>query len=240
LVLAAIASSLGSSLLPYYGSSYGRGDHDAVSECVRRASRYTALIMFPLALGLASLSKPAITAFAGQQYEDGWMILAILSVFSLVYGVSPAFSNILLIYGKTGTILLINIISVGISFTLLPLTLTMGLTGLALMRGITIASSFLITLHFISKIIRVRVELESLAKTLISAATMAAITLTLQQTLQSNLLFPLYAAVAALVYITLVRELKIFKSEDADLLSNLAGRRLSKHIIKILNINPKT
>ncbi|MGC9015063.1 MAG: polysaccharide biosynthesis C-terminal domain-containing protein [Thermoproteota archaeon] len=153
---------------------------------------------------------------------------------------SPAFSNILLIYGKMGTILLLNIISVGISFTLLPLTLFMGLTGLALMRGITIASSFLITLHFISKNIRVRVELESLAKTLISAATMAAITLTLQQTLQSNIFLPLYAAVVASVYITLVRELKILKREDADLISNIAGRRLSKHIVKMLNINPKT
>jgi hypothetical protein len=92
---------------------------DAVAE--------TMLIMFPLALGLAATAKPVITLFAGQQYEAGWPILATLALFGLVYGFSPAFSNILLIYGKTKTILLVNLRSVALSLTMLPTLQFLGL-----------------------------------------------------------------------------------------------------------------
>ncbi|MEM4230251.1 MAG: hypothetical protein QXZ66_10925 [Thermoproteota archaeon] len=53
-VFVSIASAIGSSLLPYYGVMYGRGKHSAISEGVRRVSKYTMLLLFPLALGLAS------------------------------------------------------------------------------------------------------------------------------------------------------------------------------------------
>jgi O-antigen/teichoic acid export membrane protein len=46
------------------------------------------LILFPLIVGLVVTSRPVIALFAGQEYERGWMVLAILSSFGLVYGIS--------------------------------------------------------------------------------------------------------------------------------------------------------
>jgi len=51
--------------------AYGRNNHKAISEAIKRAGKYTMITMFPLALGLAATAKPIITLFAGQQYEAG-------------------------------------------------------------------------------------------------------------------------------------------------------------------------
>ncbi|MEM3956739.1 MAG: oligosaccharide flippase family protein [Thermoproteota archaeon] len=70
-VFASIASAIGSSLLPYYGVMYGRGEHSAISEGVRRVSKYTMLLLFPLALGLASTSRLVLIVFAGSMSRGG-------------------------------------------------------------------------------------------------------------------------------------------------------------------------
>jgi O-antigen/teichoic acid export membrane protein len=102
-----------------------------VSSAITRASKYSAILFAPLALGLFSTSRPVITLFAGQQYEDGYTVL---SIFALVYSISSAFGNLLIIYGKTMTILLLNLMPVGVSLVTIPLTWYQGLNGLALIK----------------------------------------------------------------------------------------------------------
>jgi O-antigen/teichoic acid export membrane protein len=124
------------------------------------------LTMFPLALGLAATAKPVITLFAGQQYEAGWPVLATLALFGLVYGFSPAFSNLLLIYGKTKTILLVNLTSVALSLTMLPTLQFLGLTGLATVRGASLLLSFSLNVYFISKTIKIEIDRQTAWKAL--------------------------------------------------------------------------
>lgn len=194
--------------------------------------------MFPLALGLAATAKPVIALFAGQQYEQGWPILATLSIFGLVYGVSPAFSNILLIYGKTRIILLLNLASVAISLILLPAIQILGLTGLALIRGISLTSTFALTIHYISKIVKVEIDREATWKALTSSATMTLAVLAVQQIGHSKLLLPLYVAVGAATYIIALRALKTVKREDTKLVEELAGERAARYLAKILCRKP--
>ena len=233
-VLASIATSLGSALLPYYGMAYGRNDHKAITTGIRRASKYTMLVMFPLALGLAATAKPTITLFAGQQYEPGWLVLATLSLFGLVYGLSPAFSNLLLIYGKTKTILLLNLTSVASSLALLPLVQLLSLTGLAVVRGASLLLTFTLSLHFISKTVKVEVDREAAAKTLASSTIMAITVTAIQQLLYSKLLLPLYVATGAATYTAAIRTLKTLNREDIQLIKEITGERCSKYISKIL------
>jgi len=234
-VLASIATSLGSALLPYYGMAYGRNDHKAITAGIRRASKYTMLVMFPLALGLAATAKPTITLFAGQQYEQGWPILATLSLFGLVYGLSPALSNLLLIYGKTKTILLLNLVSVVSSLALLPLVRLLNLTGLAVVRGASLLLTFTLSLHFISKTVKIEIDREAAAKTLASSVVMAVAVTAIQQLIYSKLLLPLYIATGATIYITAIRTLKTLNQEDAQLIKQITGERYSKYISKILD-----
>jgi len=235
-VLASIAASLGSSLLPYYGIMYGKNNHKAISEGIKRASKYTMLIMFPLALGLAATAKPVITLFAGQQYESGWPVLATLAIFGLVYGLSPAFSNLLLIYGKTKTILLLNLISVASSLTLLPLILLLNLTGLAIMKGASLLITSILSIYYISKIVKIEVNTSTATKTLISSLTMAIIVLATQQLLQNKLLLPVHVLIGAITYTSIIRRMKVLDEEDVQLIKGIFGEKITRNIAKIMNI----
>jgi len=133
-VLVSFTVPFSSALFPYYGSAYGKSEHDLVSSAITRASKYSALIFTPLTLGLFLTSRAIITLFAGQQYENGYTVLSILPLFALVCSVSPAFSDLLLIYGKTVTILFLNLIPVAVSLLTIPLLWYLGLDGLALMK----------------------------------------------------------------------------------------------------------
>ncbi|MBS7611074.1 polysaccharide biosynthesis protein [Candidatus Bathyarchaeota archaeon] len=235
-VFVAIASSLSSSLLPYYGVMYGKNDHKAISEGVKRASKYTMLIMFPLAFGLSVVAKPVITLFAGAQYSEAWNVLTILSIFGLVYGILPSFSSLLLVYGRTKTILLLDVVSVIVSLVFFPILWRLNLIGLTIVKGLSLIASFALSFYYTSRIVKIEVDKYMALKTLISSIIMAVVVLTLQQTLQNNLLFPLYVVTGAVIYIVLARVLKCIGKEDTQLIRAILGERSAKIIMKILNI----
>jgi len=236
-VLGGIAMALGQSLFPYYGMTYGRRDHRAISAAIRKASRYTMLIVFPLTLGLFSTAKPAITLFAGQQYESGWSILAIMSIFGLTYGISSALTGLLVIYEKTKLVMLLNIASVVSSLLLLPTLGMLGLNGLAVIRGASMLLTLLLTIYFLSKIVKVEIEKETFIKTLSSSLIMAAIVFLVQQVYYSKFLLPLYVLIGVAAYLTEIRAFKILNSSDIQLLMQILGERNAKLIAKLMGCN---
>ena len=235
-VLTSVSASLGSSLFPYYGMAYGRNDHKAITLGMKRASKYTMLAVFPLMLGLAVTARPAITLFAGRQYEGGWPILVILSLFGLVYGLSPAFSNLLLIYGRTKTMLVLNLTSVAISLSLLPLVWALGLAGLALMRGASLLLTFALSLYFISKAVKIEVDREAALKAMASSVAMAAIVSLVEGLSYDTLLLPLYVSIGAVTYVAAIRACKAVNNEDAQLIREVAGERAARLLTKVLGI----
>ena len=220
-----IASALGQSLFPYYGMTYGKGRHEDISNAIRRASRYMMLIMFPLSLGLASTARPVITLFAGNQYEPGWSVLAIMSVFGLVYGIQPAFSGLLIIYERTKTVMFINIMSVLVSLVLLPIVGILGLNGLALIKGISLLATLILNIIFVSKVVRVEVDREVLAKAAASASIMATVVFFIQQVYYSKFLLPFYVLAGAATYFLGIRILKVVEDSDIQLLTQIIGER---------------
>ncbi len=233
-VLVTIATALGSALIPYYGMAHGRNDQRAIRLGIKRVSKYTILAMFPLTLGLMATSKPTLALFAGQQYETGWAVLATLSIFGLTYGITPALSNLLLIYGKTKTILVLSLTSTILSLTLLPLIGILGLEGLAIIRGASLALSLALTAYFINKTVKVQIDKGALAKALTASATMATIILILEQISYNKYLLPLYVLIGATIYITLIRTLKVLNQEDFQFLKQTIGERAAKYIMRIL------
>jgi len=235
-VLITIASALGAALLPYYGMAYGRKDHQAISLGIKRASKYTMLTIFPLTLGLLATSKPTLSIFAGPQYETGWTTLAVLSLFGLVYGITPVLSNLLLIYGKTKTILLLSFIPVVSSLALLPLIWILGLFGLAIMRGTSITLSLIMTVYFINKTVKIQIDKSTFKRALAASAMMAVTILVLQQIFPGSHLLPSYILVGAATYIALIRTLKVLNGEDIQLLRQVIGKRAAKYAGKILSV----
>jgi len=73
--------------------------------------------------------------------------------------IARALSNLLLIYGRTRTILMLSFIPVVSSLILLPMVWILGLFGLAVMRGTTLTLSLILTAYFINKTVKVRARL---------------------------------------------------------------------------------
>lgn len=234
-VIALIAAALGSSLIPFYGMSYGKKDYEAICSGVRRASKYMMLIIFPLAFGLAATAKPTLTLFVGSQYQTGWIALAILSLFGIVFGISPSISNILLIYGKTKTILLLSFIPVVLSFSMLPLVWAVGLIGLAFMRGFSIVLSFLLTAYCVNKLVKIRLDWRTLTRTILSSAIMASIVFIIQQIIYSKDLMPLYILSGVIIYLISLRILNVLNDEDFQLIKQIAGEKIALYAKKILS-----
>lgn len=235
-VYVSIASAIGSSLLPFYGVMYGRGEHSAISDGVRRVSKYTMLLLFPLALGLASTSRMVLIVFAGRQYEPGWPTLATLSVFGLVYGLSTAFNNLLLIYGRTRTILLVTLASTLLSIGFMPLVTVLNLVGLAVVKGVSILLSFLLSLFFLKRIMTVSVDTPVALKVLLSSVLMAMVVLAAQQFLQGSLFLPLHVVIGVAAYVLLVRGLRVLNSDDVELIKGVFGERFSKYLVRFMGI----
>jgi len=233
-----MATSIGLSLLPYYGMAYGARDDGAIALGVRRVSKYSMLIVSPLMLGLAVTAKPVITLFAGPQYELGWPVLTVLSIFGLVYSLSPAFSNLLLIHGKTKIILLLNMVSIALSLVFLPLLSILKLEGLAVLKGVSFLSSFLLSLYFISRTVKIQMEGKILFKILSSSMVMAIIVLLVQELVYNKFFLMLYVFIGGVVYLALIRLLKILDGEDFKLIKEIMGEKASKPICKILGFNP--
>jgi len=226
-VLISVTSSLGSALFPYYGMAYGRNDHSKITLGIRKASRYTMLVLFPLIVGLAVTSKPVITLFAGQEYEGGWIVLAVLSLFGLVYGISPAFSNLLLVYGKTKVILFLNLASIAISMVFLPLVWFLKLAGLAIVRGTASLITFFLSLYFLSKNVKIEIDYSMGLKAIFASVVMALVVLVAQQVAYSKFFLSLYVALGGITYVITIKLTRALNDEDFQLVQQVAGEKLA-------------
>jgi O-antigen/teichoic acid export membrane protein len=185
------------------------------------------LVLFPLIVGLAVTSKPVITLFAGQEYEGGWIVLAVLSLFGLVYGISPAFSNLLLVYGKTKVILFLNLASIAISMVFLPLVWFLKLAGLAIVRGTASLLTFFLSLYFLSKNVKIEIDYEMGLKAIFASVVMALVVLVAQQVAYSKFFLPLYVALGGVTYVITIKVLRALNSEDFQLIQQVAGEKLA-------------
>jgi len=192
------------------------------------------MLFAPLALGLFSTSRPVITLFAGQQYDSGYTVLLILSIFALVYSVSPALSNLLLIYGKTVTILLLNLMPVGVSLLTMPLIWYLGLNGLAFMKGLSLLLGFTLSIYVLSSVVKIRLDKPALAKIFVSSTIMALTLLLVQHIYYSRFLLPLYLALGGAVYVAILRSLAVLDEQDLSLLKQVLGARMGLVIGKAL------
>jgi len=233
-VLSGISAALSQSLFPYYGMTYGKRNHEAIAAAIKKASRYTMLIMFPLTMGLFSAAKPAITLFAGQQYEPGWPVLAIMALFGLTYGISSALTGLLIIYEKTKTVMLLNVASVAFSLLMLPAVGFLGLNGLAIMRGASLLLTILLTVYFLSKIMRIEIDKETLIKALVSSVIMAVAVYSVQQIYYSKFLLPIYVLIGAAIYLAEIKFFRILNKSDFHLLAQILGKRNVALIAKLM------
>ena len=232
--LSIVPAALSTTLFPYYSEQYGGNKRDNILVGVRAATRYTALVYLPLALGLAITANPAISIVAGHAYTRGDVILTVLCLFGAVGGLSAALDTLLLVYGMTPTILLINIASVGGSVAFSPILLsTLGATGMAIVKGVTMIISLTLTVFVLRRRMRIEFDKEALWKGCGAAIIMVVVVGLIEWMFFNPYLLPLYMVVGGVVYAVALKILRVVNEKDMLLIETLMGKRATS-LVKVL------
>ena len=237
-VISIVPIALSTTLFPYYTEQYGRNRHENIAIGVHAASRYIALLFTPLTLGLAITANPTITLFAGPTYASGDVILFILSLFAAISSLGAALGGLLLVYNMTRRILVINIVSVGVS---LPMSLVLlpflGVTGIAIVRGVAMILAFILTVLALRRRTLIEFDKAAIWKSWVAATTMFVAVGLVEQVHMSCYLLPLLILVGGTVYVIALRLLKAVNENDIELVRKLLGNRailITKILQKIL------
>jgi len=235
-VLSNIAASVEYSLFPAYSHMQNPQQRADLTPAMRDASRYSSLVVIPLALGLLATAKPALTVFVGQAYVDGSGPLMILAGVLALTAFGSAIGPMLLALGQTRISSFITMLSVVLSlliaFFLMP---TMGMIGAAVARGFAMVIGTVLTLYFLRGKIKVKLDLEAITKSLAASTIMAAGVFAVQVLAYSKFLLPVYVLVGAVIYLISLRLLKAIRRADIDLIRRYLGRRLN-FITNILEV----
>lgn len=225
-VLANIAVAMGKTLLPAYSAMQSSHQRQTLSDAIRMASRYASIVAVPLALGLLATADPALTLFVGPGYIEGTKPLMILAATFAFTIVGTVLSPMLLALGETRVASAITLVSVVtslvVAFILLPLW---GIVGAAVARGLAMVLTTALTFMFLSRKVRLELDLEAICKSLIVGAVMAVVVLGMQTLMYSRYLLPLYVLVGALTYFASLRILHVIKPSDLEFTTRYLGPR---------------
>lgn len=124
---------------PVASELYGKGDIDNLSKIFSMSLKWLFILVFPVMLFLVFFSESSITIIFGQNYKGAAPLLAILAIcYFLKSAVGPTGAT-LLATGRSNTVFVINMISLGISLLLcLTLIPVFGLIGGAFATGIAV------------------------------------------------------------------------------------------------------
>ena len=220
---------LGSVLLPVFSGVHGINGFAGLKSSVEKVSRYVSIVGMPLAFALLVTARPAITLLVGGAYEAGALPLGILALASTATIISFALSPILIVLNETLLAALAAIlpipISVGLALISIP---TMGIVAASVARAFSMVLSLLLTWYFVRRKISVKLDSQTIIKSIGSSVAMAGAMEGLQILYYSRYLLPVYVLVGLLVYLLAMRVLKAMTKADINLLQGVLGPRSQK------------
>jgi O-antigen/teichoic acid export membrane protein len=228
-VLSSVAAAMSNMLFPAYSSIQDVTERrESIRGAIRLATRYATLILTPLGFGLLATAKPAITLFVGEAYVGGYLPLVIFTGAFAVTAFATALGPVFLALEETIASAAITAVTtatgLAAAYMLLPIW---GIEGAAAARALTIILVAIFTVRVLKSKIGLQLDLTMIAKTMLSGATMAAALFMVQLARYSKFLLPLYVLVGGIVYIMMLRLLKVVHTSDLELLDDFLGKRLS-------------
>ncbi len=140
---------------------------------------YSALIIFPLMLGLLALSKPMTLLLLTERWKEMIPLLQILCIAMMWYPVHAINLNILQVLGRSDLFLKLEVIKKVIGLAILLITLPIGITALCIGQIVDSILGLFINTYYSKKFINAGIgeQLKSLFPTLFNSTAMAAIIL---------------------------------------------------------------
>ena len=225
-VLSVVSLALANTLFPYYSEKYGKDEQQRIVEGVRGSSRYIALLYTPLALGLMATAGSVMRLFAGPAYAGGDVVLGILCLFGGINGLAASFGGLLLVFNMTPTVLLINVAAIVGSMMMSPVLLPLfGVVGMAIIRGVAMIVSLVLTIFVLRKRIPIRFDNGAIWRSWAAALVMFGVVWFVGRIHFSSYLLPLYVVVGTIVYVVVLKLLRAVNKNDVRLIRSLLGER---------------
>jgi O-antigen/teichoic acid export membrane protein len=194
------------------------------------ATKYTTLLMVPLALLIALFARELIVAIYGTSYNTAALYLSFYSLITLLSGLgSLTLSGLFNGLGETKIFLRMGLVSSLVLFVLAPLlTNFFGVVGLISAIFTSSLANTVVGLYFASSKLDLKLSLKELGRTYAALILPALLTfLTLQATPVFGLLKVVIGGILyVMVYLTLLVILRVVNRSDLDKIGKVASRMM--------------
>ncbi|GAB6265207.1 MAG: hypothetical protein STSR0001_06520 [Methanothrix sp.] len=214
-----IYSPISSIFLPTITQLYDRNQKDKLIVYLKCILKIYLFLAIPSLFGLTVFAKPILLILTTNEISEGYLLVPIIAIGSLLFSIGIFFSDILILFKKTkitsyifGTAAIINLI---LNFILIPM---IGILGAAIATVLTffILSSFFVLISY--KYLAIKIEKSFVLKAAISSFIMSLFLIMINPTTLIDIIISI--SMGIIVYFCLFIMLKGFTYEELLYLKN--------------------
>lgn len=221
--IGSIANPFNSILMPKFSEFYGSGKKDKIAETVKVSSLLLSFFYIPSALGVAALAPMILNILGGASYLLGVLSIRIIMFFTAIFIIQNIFTQALAAIRQTNFFFYSSSLSMlgNVCFSLI-LVPVYGLAGAAIGYSSVYGITFLILFYFSKKESVILIDLIGLLKIWVSGLGMFTVVYLLSNIIGMDVYFlPLYVVVGMMIFLMLVRILRIFKKEKVNMILSI-------------------
>lgn len=212
---------------PFYGLHFGAGGLDSIRNRVYSASKFVSMAFAPALMFIAPLTIYLIPLLYGESFSSAWSVASTHLLFLALSSFIVAYSSIPIILEAKKEIITQSIIVMAFSLCLESALVLLGLgaLGVILGRDLSIILGFTYMYYALYKAHDLRFDAKSYLSSLVTGSIILA--LTIFAIYEAHILWVITAIPAILIYILMIRILKVFSAKDISLIKEILGGRFS-------------
>jgi O-antigen/teichoic acid export membrane protein len=224
-----LPAAVSEALLPHLARQYARGGKRVLQNESGDAARYISVLFAPVLLGVAGISSSTIVLVAGSGYYEGAILLTVFCGFRALTLPGFGFEQVFYVTKKT-RVYAFAAAAAATGGALLSgaLSSPFGTSGIAVAKGATLLLVFLVEYWSLRAVVSLEIDLSSFTKILLCGTAMAMVVYVVQQAYYSVELWLAYVFIGALVYVGLVRAMRLTRKRDFDVTKELLGPRFRR------------
>ena len=83
-----IVTAMGTAMLPRISSCFAENDHKRIKEYIYKGFNFALLLSIPMTLGMIAIAKRFVPSFFGNEFAPAYLLLIIMSVITILIGLS--------------------------------------------------------------------------------------------------------------------------------------------------------
>lgn len=215
MMLTILVTSITRPLLPRLTHVFVQNDAREATHYIQRASKWTMLVIAPLAFGLAIEAPFFLLLIAGPSYQVASLPLAVISIAFVAASQYYVVRSVAFGLGETKTLFMSNMIALSVNITLLALLVgPLDILGAAIARGILFCIQFALPLILLRKISHNIIDFSPAVKPVVAAIAMLLFIIPLQLVLHGPILLFIQISGGVFAYLIALRLLHVLDTND--------------------------